>query len=89
MSSLKYDIWLSAATEKRPLAANGLLERFGSSEKVFFATAEELQALPFLRPWERDALMKKDLTAAREIQKACQKGGVRAITIADAEYPYR
>ena len=89
MSSLKYDIWLSVATEKRPLAANGLLERFGSSEKVFFATSEELRDLPFLRSWERENLMKKDLTASREIQKKCQASGIRMITISDAEYPFR
>ncbi len=89
MASLKYDIWLSNATEKRPRAANELLERFGSSEKVFFAERAELEKCTFLRKWEISALCDKKLTASRDILECCQAKGIGIITVSDGAYPFR
>lgn len=89
MSSIKYDIWLANATQKRPRAANELLEHFGTSEKIFFADRPALEKLPFLRRWEVDALCEKKLTASRKILEVCKEKGISIITIADAVYPFR
>ncbi len=89
MSSIKYDIWLANATQKRPRAANELLEHFGTSEKVFFADREYYERLPFLRRSEVTALCDKSLGAARKILDTCREKGIGIITVADAVYPFR
>ncbi|MDR0491246.1 MAG: DNA-processing protein DprA, partial [Oscillospiraceae bacterium] len=89
MSSLKYWVWLGSASGLGSVAAGLLLGRFGTPEKVFFASEEEYRSTEAIKPSDVAKLMRKDIAAANKILASCAEIGCRVISIQDAEYPDR
>ena len=88
MAALKYWIWLTTRRGVTPLQTFRLLDRFGTPEAVFFADREEYR-LCGLTEWQQRALLDKSLDGAERILGACDRLGIRILTIQDAEYPER
>lgn len=66
-----------------------LLQYFGSPEAVFAANPREYAEIPGLSPGGKQALLDKTLALFEEAVKVSSQKGVRILTIADEEYPWR
>ena len=89
MAGTRYWVWLS---ERRmvPLRMRlQLLEHFGSPEDVFFAEADDYLQVEGMTPRMAAAMDQKDTDEADRILGACERMGVRILTLQDADYPMR
>ena len=89
MSTLRYWVWLSTMTELRPKVRCALLDVFGDPEAVYFADEAQLLERCKLTPFEREQVLKKDLTRADAILEQCTRDKLSILTLADAAYPQR
>lgn len=64
-----------------------LLDRFSDPEEIYHL--EEPERIPELRETVAQALIHKDLLAARQIIKTCAERHISILTLADASYPAR
>lgn len=88
MSNLKYWLWLAGLRQPRSAEKRALLLRFGGPERLYCAEAEEL-ALAGLRRDGVEAMADKSLEGAERVLEACERLGLRILTLEDAEYPQR
>ncbi len=89
MAGLKYWVWLS---ECRGLANREkllLLERFGTPENIYYADAEEYRLTEGLSAKSAEALADKATDRIDRILGACERLGLRLLTLQDADYPMR
>lgn len=80
-------IWLSGRTGMNERAKLALLEHFHDPEDIYGAREEELSACGCLSEEGLASALDKDLSAAEEILKNCEKRKVRVVTWGDAGYP--
>lgn len=81
-------IWLTLCRRLGTRGQRALLREFGSPGTVYEADAKAF-ARAGLPPTLQKALLDKDLGPARAVLARCEKTGVRAVTLADADYPPR
>ena len=86
MAELSYWLWLSSAGLS-PRAKAALLERFEDAEAVFRAPAGALDLLPGLTRAEAALLERRDLSLAEDVREACERQGLKILTLQDAGYP--
>ncbi|MFP4667456.1 MAG: DNA-processing protein DprA [Desulfobacterales bacterium] len=73
-----------------PLMFKRLLDRFGSPEKVFAASRQELGKIEGMAEKSIRAVMRTDFSgAAKRDAASCRENGFRIITLDDEEYPCR
>lgn len=84
-----YAVWLAEALGPANGNIKKLLEAYGDAEQVYQKDAKALQACPFLSAKERQALLNKEITRAKEILALCQKQGYRLVTLEQPAYPDR
>jgi len=90
MAGLKYWVWLSECRSLTTRAKLLLLERFGSPEGVYYAEKDEYLLVEGIGKAQAEALAAEKSTAhADRILGACERLGVRLLTMQDAEYPMR
>ena len=82
-------LWLSSLTEVSLNAKAALLEVFGSAEEALCAPPGAFSGIEGISKREAEKLEQRDLTAASAIPEACEKAGVRILTLEDAGYPQR
>lgn len=87
ITNIHYWVWLADLLP--PPVAWRVLQHFGSPEKAFHAQREALDAVPKLSTAHRALLEHKDLTAAKDIVRRCDKAGIRVAAFSDSEYPDR
>ena len=86
---LKDWVWLA---QRKGLSAQtrlALLSRFGTAENIYCADPEELLLTEDMDAQQLETLTDRDASEADRILEACQRLGVRIITIADGAYPER
>jgi DNA processing protein len=88
VASLKYWLWLTTRRALGGAAQRRVMEYFGTPEDAFFADRREYE-LAGLNPGECNALEDHDLGRPEQIMESCERLGIRAITLRDAEYPNR
>ncbi|MBE6967397.1 MAG: DNA-protecting protein DprA [Ruminococcaceae bacterium] len=88
MSALTYWIWLSERKGLRPETREKLLDVFGDPQDIYFASEQELKALPLSRN-ELSSLLDKSMDEPRRILDSCIRLDVRIHTIRDVAYPNR
>ncbi len=89
MSTLRHWIWLSTRAATPGMYSARLLHHFGSPEAVYFAEDAAYDTLLDVPPKVREALRNKDLSECDRILGACERLGIRILTLQDAEYPER
>ena len=87
MSALKYWIWLSSANIRAETKTE-LLMRYGDAERIYFASADELELIK-LTEREKEILKKHDIKMTDAILEKCEMQNIRALPFCDAEYPKR
>ncbi len=88
MAALEYWLWLSSSGVS-PKAKAALLARFGDAETAFFAPPKAFEKLEGVSAQEAQRLEKRELRRAHEIAGACERQGIRILTLQDAAYPVR
>ncbi len=89
MERLIYDIWLSLAVTPDTETFARLLGEFKDSESIYNADEARILALTDARSSDRQRLLSKDLTRAREVFEFCQSRGVGIVTYFDEKFPER
>lgn len=89
MARLKYWIWLSCVDNVRPLAKNMAIKAMDGPENLFFASREEIAAIPGVTPAEARNLGNKSLDKTEKVLSDCQEQGIEIRTLQDANYPER
>ncbi len=87
MSNLRYWIWL--VSRKGEAARLKLLKALGSPEAVYFAGEDAYRQVPDMPQEVLASYLDKSLQRADEILGACDRLGLRILTIQDALYPDR
>lgn len=82
-------IWLATRENLTDRGRRLLLERFGDAEDVFFAQAEQFEAVEGLSAEAVASLREKSLTQAEKILSDCNREHIRVLTWQDASYPKR
>ena len=86
--SLEHWVWLSCLQiDRRSL--HTLLDYFVEPQRVYEATARELEPVRLSRGARDTVLKKHDLKEARAILSQCEKAHIRVVTMQDAAYPER
>ncbi len=85
MDKEAYWIWLSLTGHAGRKVIEALLERFGDIEDIY--GAESYDGIADIDAKTAEALMKKDLTAAREALDRTRRAGARVIVYGGDEYP--
>lgn len=83
-----YWIWLSQRPRIGAKGQRELLGRFGTPAELYEADAEAL-ARAGLSPSLQRSLLDKNLAPARAVLERCRQSGVRALCLAEADYPAR
>jgi len=89
MAPLKYWIWLSERKGLTTRAKHRLLEHFGTPENVYYADAEEYLLVSGMTRKLALPLADKSTEEADRILGACERLGLRVLTMQDADYPVR
>lgn len=87
MADLRYWIWLTTRGAEPGKYAFRLLETYGDPEQVYYAPS--YRRLPGVTEKLREALEDKSLEGAERILAQCRDQGIRILTLADEDYPYR
>lgn len=82
-------IWLSLACRPGSALPSTLLKFFGSVEKVYEATEEDLEAVETNFYGHEKELCEKDLDEAKEVLAYCRKNKIGIMTPEDYFYPER
>ena len=88
-SDLKCWIWFSGLRKLRFRTRRALLERYGGAPELMNSDIRELEALSWLLPEERRALLSRDVKGAELIVDRCRQEDVRIVTFEDPDYPER
>lgn len=88
MAALEYWLWLSSSGVS-PKAKAALLARFGDAEQAFLAPPKAFENLEGVTPREAERLERRELRRAHELAGACERQGIRILTLQDAAYPTR
>ncbi len=88
MSDLRYWLWLSQLRGISAGRALELLRAFGSAKALYLAGGEELRRAG-VRSGEAEALCRKEIGPAEELEENCRSKGYRILCIRDAVYPER
>lgn len=86
MAGLKYWLWLSTMRHVGIRNLLALLDHFGTPEKIFFASDNELE---IVLGADVRLFHERDLGRAEEILSRCRELGISILTIGDAAYPSR
>lgn len=89
MATLKYWLWLTTRQGMNARQRLMILDHFGAPETAYFADPAEYDLTPSLTPRGRKSLEDKSLDSAEHILEACQRLGIRILTLQDAGYPER
>lgn len=84
-----YYIWLAACAPTGSALPVSLLKYFGSAERVYLASEEELSAAPVEWRGRMKPFLEKDTGYAERILKYCEENGVGISTMEDHFYPQR
>lgn len=87
LSAAKYWLWLTNLLP--PSAAWEVFCHFGTPERAYYSDPAEYDRLTSLTPAQHSLLLRRDLSAAEEIQERCDRQGIRILTFADTDYPER
>ena len=87
MNEELYWIWLSLCCRPNSTTFPSLLKKFKTAKEIFDASDREISSALNPRSSDRNLLLAKDLTKAREILDFCEKRGVGLLSYADAKYP--
>lgn len=87
MSKGKYYIWLKSIPGIGEKRFFGLKDYFGSPEKVWNASKEELQRIPGMEKLADSVFSSQYREKAEEYMNNLNKNGIRLISIEDSEYP--
>ncbi len=87
MNELLYWIWLSLCCRPDSATFPSLLKKFNSAKEVYDATDKEISSALNARSSDRNLLIKRDLTRAREVLEFCEKRNVGILTYSDGRYP--
>ena len=82
-----YWLWLATRPGCSVRFCHGVLEQFGTPEAVWQAGREELSHLPHINASRLGALMEKDLTYPRRIERDCRRLGIQMLHLQDPSYP--
>lgn len=80
-------LWLSLHFGAASNIYNQLISEFGDIESIYDADDNDLLSLSWLKSYQRDRLLDKDLTHANEIIEWCAENEVKLLTPDDDEYP--
>lgn len=80
-------IWLKVCTGDRNLDTYKLYTHFGSVEKIFSLTTDEIGEIDIVSDNVKSELFKKDTRAAQRIIRNCESNNIEIITIDDKRYP--
>lgn len=86
---LLYTVWLSLCAPTASPLIPFLLKFFGSAEKVYEASEEDLFSCPLEWSGQQRPFLNKDLRPARRILDDCEKWGVQILTPQSTRYPKR
>ncbi len=75
------------AVHDKNLEAYKLYRHFGSIEKIYGATEDDIAQLEFLDVNSKDAVLNKDTSVAQSILRMCESNKIDVITVDDARYP--
>ncbi len=89
VAGLKYWVWLSECKGLTNRSKLLLLDYFGSPENVYYAEMDECRLVEGLEPKQLALLEDKSTEDADRILGACQRLGLRLLTMQDADYPVR
>lgn len=89
MAGTKYWVWLSECRELSAALRLQLLEHFGTPENVYYAEPEDYLQVEGMTPRLAQPLADKSMEEANRILGACERLGVRILTMQDADYPVR
>ena len=82
------DIAISFVPNLTPRATVHLLEQFGSAERVYSASEEELVRVAELKQSiARDIVARAGFAQAERELKICEKNGIRVVASTDSDYP--
>ena len=87
MNELVYWIWLSLCCRPDTSTFSSLLKKFNSAKEVFDATDREISSALTPRSSDRNLLLERDLTRAKEILEFCTKRDVGLLPYCDEKYP--
>ena len=87
MATWKYWLWLSERSGMSAPRLKGLLEQYGSPERIYFADPGEISLWEDLPAGLRKSLEDKSLKRADEILAQCDELGISLLTMQDAAYP--
>lgn len=80
-------VWLKLAVRDKNLEAYKLYKHFGSIEKIYKASREEIAMLDFVNADSKEGICEKNTAAAREIVRECEQNKVTIIPADDPRYP--
>ena len=89
MNEKLYLLWLISLKGVSDKIALTLHNSYGSYEKVYNLSSQELFKDADITPALKDALSDKSLEKAREILNECEEKGIEILSYFDAEYPRR
>ncbi len=80
-------IWLKLAVKDRNLEAYKLYTHFGSIDKIYSLTYDEIADIDFINGDLKTALCDKKTDAAERIIRNCNSNDIEIITVDDKRYP--
>lgn len=89
MAGLKYWVWLCEVKGLTNRSKLLLLDYFGSPERIYCAEEEEYHLVEGLEKRQSALLADKSMDGADRILGACERLGLRILTMQDADYPVR
>ena len=87
MENLLYWVWLSLCCTPGYTTFDKLIAELDTPERIFAATESEISSCIGERVRDYTMLVRKDLTAAKEVLDFCIRHKVGILTYADAAYP--
>ncbi len=79
-------LWLKVCTNDRNLEAYKLYNHFGSIEKIYSLTSDEIGEINFISGVTKSAMCDKNLKAAESIKRSCDSNNIEILTIDDKRY---
>ncbi len=80
-------LWLKIAVRDKNLEAYKLYRHYGSIEKIYALTLDDLAQIDFVSVDTKEALLNKKTDHATSILKMCQSNKIDILTVNDARYP--
>ena len=86
---LIYWLWLASRPGLSDREKLAVLQHFSEPEELYYADKKAFDHIAGLSDQGREALLDKDLTQARQIERGCQEEQLHILTYRDAAYPRR